>query len=325
MSSNQMANIHLSSHIWNKVLYPLIQKISIIQKLADFISYNIRKRRAKPISKTYCINKEWFTNYNIDYDRFISPKKLWITWIARLKNSADFLELCVESFLPYLDEIILSAEQSTDDTNIICQRLANKYPDKIKYYLYDHKVIFRDYDWELPPTSDSVHSFAYYTNRSFSKATYQYVMRLDDDLLPFPDVWEKMRAYILDKNPQEYLLYSWINILKQWNRVGVMKSLPLCGTWWDNSIYPVNEFCYFSQIPWSTERIHFNLPYKRFWLWFIHLKNLKRWYGTWAYNNSSAGEFYKKFVETSALWEIHEHTNYPPSKIYEILSYHNII
>lgn len=113
----------------------------------------------------------------------------------------------MEAFLPYLDEIILVAEQASDGTNEICKDLVSKYPDKVKYFLYEHEVRFRSYDGNNQPTTDSVHSFAYFTNWAFSKSSFKYVMRLDDDILPIPETWSNMRKYIIENQPNEYLLY----------------------------------------------------------------------------------------------------------------------
>jgi glycosyltransferase involved in cell wall biosynthesis len=151
--------------------------------------------------------------------------------VARLKNSADFLENVVEAFLPYLDEIILVAEQATDGTNEICERLAQAYPEKVKYYFYPFTIRFRDYDGEDQPTSDSIYSFAYFTNWAFSRTTYKYVMRLDDDILPIPETWEKMRTYILKNTPNEYILYYGVNLHKIENQIGIMQKYPRVGTW----------------------------------------------------------------------------------------------
>ena len=132
----------------------------------------------------------------------------------------DFLEPVVEAFLPYLDEIILVAEQADDGTNELCEKLAKKYPNKVKYFLYEHEVRFRSYDGAAEqPTSNSIHSFAYFTNWAFAKSTYKYVMRLDDDILPIPETWHKMREYIFKDEPNKYLLYYGINIYKKRNRV----------------------------------------------------------------------------------------------------------
>jgi glycosyltransferase involved in cell wall biosynthesis len=125
--------------------------------------------------------------------------------VARLKNSADFLEICVKAFLPYLDEVILVAEKSTDNTSEICEKLVREHPDKIKYFYYEYEVFFRNSEQPMPPTN-SVHSFAYFTNYAFSKTSYQYVMRLDDDILPIPKFWKNLKNIYIN-NTGKYLLY----------------------------------------------------------------------------------------------------------------------
>jgi len=77
----------------------------------------------------------------------------------------------------------------------------------VKYFFYPFTIRFRNYDGDDQPTSESIYSFAYFTNWAFSKSKYKYVMRLDDDILPIPEVWEKMRKYILEESPDRYFLY----------------------------------------------------------------------------------------------------------------------
>lgn len=312
-------------YFWISYLEPLLRKSSIFRNAVAYASFFRRRNKILPVSEKMLSNAEWFKDFDIPRTWFTEKKKIGISGIARLKNSADFLEVVVESFLPYLDEIVLAAEQWTDGTNEICERLAKKYPDKVKYYFFPHKVNFRDYEWKTPPTTESIHSFAYFTNWAFSKSTYQYVMRLDDDILPVPETWNAMRKYILESRPNMYLLYYGINVLRHGNRVWVMKSLPRCGTWWDNGIYPVSEFSYFTQIPWAMEAFHMPLLYIPFEFWYIHLKNLKKGYGTVDYGSTEWWNFYKNFVENSDFWEIHEYTDFPASKVYEILVNSKII
>jgi len=249
---------------WIRVLDPLLRKSEFFRSVAIRYSYMKRKNRVPPVPEEILKNKEGFTDFDIPRSWFTEEKKLGISGIARLKNSADFLEPVAEAFLPYLDEIILVAEQANDGTNEICEKLAEKYPEKIRYYFYPHQIIFRDYDGDEPPTSDSIHSFSYFTNWAFSKSTYKYVMRLDDDILPIPETWEKLREHVLTKQPNTYMLYYGINLLREGNRVGIMRNLPRCGTWGDNGIYPVSEHSYFSQIPGGTERFHLPLLYEAF-------------------------------------------------------------
>ncbi len=314
-----------SDTIWHKIYEPLLRHSRIFRNLIIVYSYIRRKIITKPIPKEILINKEGFKDYNINYNWFIENKPIGISWIARLKNSVDYLEQVVEAFLPYLDEIILASEKSTDWTNELCEKLAKKYPDKIKYYLYEHKINFRDYDWIEQPTSDSIHSFAYFTNWAFAKSKYKYVMRLDDDILPISETWEKMRNYIFEKKPKKYLLYFWINVLKRWNKIWVMSKQPRCWTWWDNWIYPVSKYTYFTQIVWSTEAFHLDLYYKAFEFWYLHLKNLKKLNWTADYKDSEWWKFFQSLSDKSDIHEFHKYVKFPTSRIYEILFDNNII
>ena len=314
-----------SDTVWHKIFEPLLRHSKIFRTIIVYYSYFRRQYIVKPVPSSILSNKEGFTDYHISPYWFTEKKQLWISGIARLKNSADFLTPVVEAFLPYLDQIILVAEQADDGTNALCETLAKQYPDKVKYYLYEHEVRFRSYDGADQPTTESIHSFAYFTNWAFSKSTYKYVMRLDDDILPVPETWEKMREYILSKEPNEYLLYYGINIYRKWNQIWIMKSLPRGWTWGDNGIYPVSQYSYFTQIVGSTEAFHLNLIYKPFELGYLHLKNLKKWFWTANYAKSEGGEYYKNLSSSSDIDEFHKYVNFPSSRIYKILLDNKII
>jgi len=47
----------------------------------------------------------------------------------------------IESYLSFVDEIILVDNLSTDKTKEICLKLQKKYPDKIKFYTYPYEVV----------------------------------------------------------------------------------------------------------------------------------------------------------------------------------------
>ncbi len=314
-----------SDVIWHKIFEPLLRYSRVFRTFVVYYSYLKRRWSVEKVPQNILVNQEGLIDYNIDPKWFTKKKKLWIAGIARLKNSVDFLEVVVEAFLPFLDEIILVAEQASDGTNELCETLTKKYPDKVKYFLYEHEVRFRSYDGADQPITESVHSFAYFTNWAFSQSTYQYVMRLDDDILPIPETWKKMREYILTKKPNEYLLYYGVNVLRRGNRYGIMTKIPRCGTWWDNGIYPVSEYSYFTQIVWSTEAFHLNLLYKPFWFGYLHLKNLKKWLWTADYAESEGGKYFQSLSLGSEIDEFHKYVDFPTSRIYEILLEKNII
>jgi hypothetical protein len=134
-----------------------------------------------------------------------------------------------------------------------------------------------------------------------------------------------MRKYILEKEPNEYLLYYGVNLLARWNCYGVMTKIPRCGTWGDNGIYPVSEYSYFTQIIGSTEAFHLNLLYKPFWFGYLHLKNLKKWFWTLDYQHSEWGKYFQKLSKNSSVGEFHDYIDFPSSRIYEILINNHII
>lgn len=138
--------ISFGALVWNKVLHPLIRSNAVFAFCANWYSYVRRILITKPVDISITKNLEGFNEWDIDLDWFTRKKPLGISGVARLKNSADFLKLTVESFLPYLDEIILVAEESADDTIEICKQLSEEYPSKVKFFFYPHKVRFRDYD-----------------------------------------------------------------------------------------------------------------------------------------------------------------------------------
>lgn len=67
-------------------------------------------------------------------------RKEGISAFARLKNAEEFLEKVVESYMDFYDEIVLVDNNSTDATPRICEQLAKKYPEKIKFFRYTPEV-----------------------------------------------------------------------------------------------------------------------------------------------------------------------------------------
>ena len=56
--------------------------------------------------------------------------------MARLKNADNFLEESIESYIPFLNELILVHNNSEDKTWEICNKILKKYPKKVKIYQY---------------------------------------------------------------------------------------------------------------------------------------------------------------------------------------------
>lgn len=239
----------------------------------------------KKISKKLCNNIENIHKMNIDINKFSQKnKKFWISWIARLKNAWDFLYKCIESHINFYDEIILVNNNSTDNTEKVCKKLQKKYPKKIKYFKYEYDVYPAWSKKHKNTPSNSIHSLAYYYNWSFSKSSYCYVWKIDDDNYMIKEKLKNLRNYILkNKKIDTYFYYSWINIVKKENKYYTISDLNFKYSWfwWDHWIFPINPYTYFIQ---SNECEIFlnNLKWKWFWIIFYHLKFLKPnyWFST---------------------------------------------
>lgn len=253
-------------------IYKFFDDIFITRILMDLVAWIKVKLISKKINPIILKNIEWINEMDIPYEWFIEKKKKWISWIARLKNAEHFLELVIESHINYLDEIILVDNKSTDNTKNICNKMVLKYPDKIKFYEYNYEVVC--YWNNFIPKINSIHSLWYYYNWCFSKSKYKYVMKLDDDNLLIPDVWEKIREYIINKEPNRYIAYWWYNLLSKNWKIWICENNLYSGKLGDHWICPVSEYTFHTQ--WKEcEIFNHNYFFKRFFLAFFHLKYLK--------------------------------------------------
>lgn len=115
-----------------------------------------------------------------------SNRKNGVSGMMRVKNDAEFIEQCVESCLPALDELVIVYNDCTDNSPQIIESLSKKYPEKIKSYHYKPKI----YAWNLTPENieaifngeiPAENTLAGYYNYALSKTTYKYVMKIDAD------------------------------------------------------------------------------------------------------------------------------------------------
>ncbi len=229
------------------------------------------------MTKDMCINIEWVKALNINYDSFGEKKKLWISWILRIKDWDDFMEAVIESHLYLCDEIVILDNKSTDQTPNIAKKMLKKYPDRIQYFEYDPDVIkIFSKEFDTCPWN-SIHALAYFINYGYSKARYTYVMKVDDDDLRIPSFAQQLRKKILAGWANRAFYYYGVNLLKIGTHMGVPKNSPYLGKNWDHLIYPLSKKTYCLQ-SYGTELFVQPWRWKRFWLWLLHLKYLKKEY-----------------------------------------------
>ena len=270
-----------SIYIWYRNILKKLHSNKFFLLILDFALFLKRKITTKKIDETLLTNIEWITEYNIPINWFYWKKKNGISWVARLKNAEHFLEKCMESYVQYLDELILVDNMSTDRTQEICKKLQKKYPDKIKYYQYPHQVCPPGKENANVP-SNSIHSLAYYYNRSFSKTKYSHVVKVDDDNLMITEKWKVICSESKNKFKNRYNIYWWLNITTDdnWNFC-IMKWEEYSGLFWDHWVYPVSPYTYYVQRE-RRESLNHNLYVRRCWFSFLHLKFLKPNY--WLHN-----------------------------------------
>ncbi len=238
-----------------------------------------------------------------------------ISAIMRIKNGADFLQLSIESHLPYVDEVVACYNDCTDDTEIILQKLAQKYPNRvrpIKYIPYVHPILSLEH--AQTPT-ESIHSIANYYNFALSQARYSYATKLDDDhlaidihLQPAIDLIRKT----INKGKKELFTFSGVNlIINAEGEIGVYTKEPLVGSG-DHLYFPVCEEIYFIQNQ-RTEIFNFappKLPKQYIGLLYFHLKHCKTTLGLHNLNEQARIAYQTQLNQTDS-WMSYEEFKAP--------------
>ena len=237
--------------------------------------------------------------------RQISSKgrRKWISGFARLRDSAFYLEKVIEAHLPYLDEIVLVDNNSQDNTWEICQSLQAKHPEKIRIFQYLPDV-YRLWTEEYQTCPEnSVHDMSYYYNWTLSQTSCQYAIKIDDDHLPLPKEFEKIRTRVLQGEYETSFLALGLYNIKKWER-GLELDLqhPLAGIYGDFGIFPVSELTYFVKDKRCENFIH-RLKRKRWGLALFHLKFWQEGFWTRNYRGNLKSEHEKKGTESIVLNE----------------------
>lgn len=109
-----------------------------------------------------------------------------VSGLLRVKNDAQFLDLCIDSCIDALDELIIVYQDCCDNSEEIIKQKALQYPDKIKFYHYEYPIRSHNLSEEefkevssLPDNSPNL--LASYYNYTLSKSTFKYAIKIDGD------------------------------------------------------------------------------------------------------------------------------------------------
>ena len=123
-----------------------------------------------------------------------------ISAVFRVKNGSKTLELSILSIAPLCKEIIIVDNNSNDCTleisNDLKKRLSNI--TEIKIYSYNNKVELPGSDYKKRVAINRASSLAAYYNYCFSKATGEYVFKMDSHKIMTPFGINKIQESLRD-------------------------------------------------------------------------------------------------------------------------------
>lgn len=147
-----------------------------------------------------CKNKEFNPEDYIikeeDFKILDKERPLGISGHLRVKDEAMSIAECINSCIDALDELIITYNKSTDNTEEILKEYEKKYPDKIRLYFYEPKIIKYNKN-EYKTKYSEIHYFYHYSNFGYLKIKYKYYIKIDADQIYFIEKLLEIRRILL--------------------------------------------------------------------------------------------------------------------------------
>jgi glycosyltransferase involved in cell wall biosynthesis len=104
-----------------------------------------------------------------------------VTAVYRIKNAEEFVSLSIQSVIPLASEIVVVDNGSVDNTKTLVMKLQKQYSEivTIKYYKYDQAIARAGLGYAAEVAGDPKKSIADFYNFCFSKATSDYIIKVD--------------------------------------------------------------------------------------------------------------------------------------------------
>lgn len=123
-------------------------------------------------------------------------RPLGVSGILRCRNCADYLDVCIDSCIDALDELVAVYHDCDDNTPEILKFKQKQYPNKIKVYEYLPYILpivpdkpMLQFAKNLP--NNSQHLLSGYCNYALSKASYRYAIKIDADQIYFSQILKR--------------------------------------------------------------------------------------------------------------------------------------
>jgi glycosyltransferase involved in cell wall biosynthesis len=230
----------------------------------------------------------------------VANRKPGISGFMRLRNEITFVDQSIASHLPFLDELVILDNNSTDGTWELAQTWADRYPAKIRAYRYKplvHPVGTRQ-TRDLP--TDHPSSLANYYNYALALTQHRIAIKIDGDHVAIPHLFEKARDFALAHvNLSTFVSIFGVNLVSNGNDLFIandfyfrpaprpdQKRIGMSPfTHGDHAFFQVTECSWHQVDPWHAYEV---MPLHRIYarqkrfspVCFLHLKNVKQDRGT---------------------------------------------
>ncbi|MEH2285556.1 MAG: tetratricopeptide repeat protein [Nostoc sp.] len=136
-----------------------------------------------------------------------------ISGLMRVRNEEEFLAPAIESWIDYVDELVIVFHQCTDKTPQIIEAFAQKYPQKIRAFHYLPHVYSFCTKEQVELDVNNIHSFTFYSNFGLSQTRYKTCVYIDGDHVGIAEHLKIIYNY-LKKNPLQNtaLFFSGVNL-----------------------------------------------------------------------------------------------------------------
>jgi glycosyltransferase involved in cell wall biosynthesis len=214
-------------------------------------------------------------------------KKRGISAILRLRNEEDFVEVVLNSILPFFDEFVIVYNQCTDRTPEIVEKFAKCEPQRVKAFHYLPEVFPQGSAQHRTLPAHHLSSLVHYYNFALSKASYQVCVKWDGDTIAAPEALGRIVDRLRRVKPgtlswwwspwkRGYWWFSGVNLWDQDGEIYVLKPRPSVGGKRDIGFWPVDSRHTFRHHP-RFEVLHTRwLVHSFVGFVFFHVKGMKK-------------------------------------------------